>query len=416
MDKDRTKQDEKKGLEKMMNRKARVWLALFAALALLCAGCGGTKAPPPADSAAGTEIAEENAAESQNAGDAAEIDYLSIYAPVLDETRGVLLYGIEDGRGYQYAASGILEMRSWMDADGLLSSVGYAITDVSGDGAPELLVGIIPDNTGEVEIKNSILGGYAWKDGEIVTFLDGWGRNGYQWMGGGRFYNSGSAGAMSSVFGVYQITPDGAELVCEDFYFTAEKDENYEEIVFYHNTTGLWDKDAPETLAISEDEFWHSVQAYADQCLPLEMTAFSEYPRTGTEGDEGHVSQTDTGEVRVDYAADVLSNLPYFEDVSADEVGIEEKVVFQSANGVQDFKVLALQLEDVDDEGHATFSTSVVYEQPELQAGVPLVVPMAFPGDIPNNGFSYVDSQGVTRRFTVSVSGFDGSLVTAPFD
>jgi len=33
-----------------------------------------------------------------------------------------------------------------------------------------------------------LLGGYSRKDGEPVCFLEGWARNVYEWLGGGRFF------------------------------------------------------------------------------------------------------------------------------------------------------------------------------------------------------------------------------------
>lgn len=38
------------------------------------------------------------------------------------------------------------------------------------------------------------------------------------------------------------------------------------------------------------------------------------------------------------------------------------------------------------------------------------VAGLEFPGDMPSNGISYVDADGVTRNFAVDMSGMDGSL------
>ena len=40
---------------------------------------------------------------------------------------------------------------------------------------------------------------------------------------------------------------------------------------------------------------------------------------------------------------------------------------------------------------------------------------MMFFGTIPNNGISYVDGEGVTRRFVLDQSGEDGSLLMTEF-
>ena len=422
----------------MKKVKTTVWLLLVAILSILCLGCGAKKSAPEKQTSDGMTQSAENEAELKDAGkdvdaaeseaaatneDAAEnqdeqIDYLSIYAPVLNEVYAVLRDGFDEEGDYWYTSFGVIETAQWSDSGDALDSVGYAIMDVSGDGIPELLVGtipVVPSDSGAPEVdtpdaKSMLLEGYTCQDGALLNFLEGYARSRYQWMGGDRFYYHGSSGAMYTMFGAYQLIPDGTQLICEDCYFTDLKGGSDSEIGFYHNTLGAWDMDVSEELDLSEDAFWAVQQAYEDQCVSPELTAFSNYPYAE------YADQTGSGTVRVDYAADVLPNLDYFEDVSSSETAIEDKVVFQTAEDVEDFKVLALELQDVDENGHAVFSVAVVYEQPVLQAGVPLVVPMTFPGDTPHDGFSYVDEEGITRQFSISVSGMDGSLITAPLD
>jgi hypothetical protein len=70
----------------------------------------------------------------------------------------------------------------------------------------------------------------------------------------------------------------------------------------------------------------------------------------------------------------------------------------------------------VDAEGKATFDVETVFNIPSLRSGIPLAVPMSFPGDIPSNGFSYTDTDGTTKTYSIGVSGRDGSLVVTPLD
>lgn len=399
-----------------MKRKGRIaWLLTAAMLAALCAGCGakGMDAPtgpavpdtPPAAQEQTTEPAPP------------EIDYDAVYTPVLDETCEVLYNGYDDERGYRYVPAGLYELAMWLDRDELLGSVGYVIADLSGDGVPELLIGMLPDETAEVETKCVVFGGYTCSGGEPAAFLEGWARNSYQWLGGGRFYNFGSAGAVYSAFGAFRLSEDATELICEDFYFTHEKDESFQEIGLYHNTTGAWDREASEELDMTDEAFWQIMDAYESECLPLELTPFSDYAYTGAiDAPRGSGS-----EVRADYLEDVAAELTYYEDAALYDGSLgggdyETTVVFRSDAGVRTFRVLALALRDVDAAGRAVFDVSTVLELPALRAGIPLAVPMSFPGDIPNNGFSYVDEQGITRQFTLSMSGRDGSLVIAPLE
>lgn len=102
-------------------------------------------------------------------------------------------------------------------------------------------------------------------------------------------------------------------------------------------------------------------------------------------------------------------------DTEHDEymVGDEESrtmLLFTAEKTVTDFKVLALTSFDFDENGNTSFSTETVYEQPELTPDRPLLAGLVFLGDIPNNGISYVDENGVEKRYAVDMSGMDGSL------
>lgn len=90
-------------------------------------------------------------------------------------------------------------------------------------------------------------------------------------------------------------------------------------------------------------------------------------------------------------------------------------VLFTAVNPVKDFRLLAIQLQDVDKDGNAIFSTEDVHQQDMLTPGHPLVAYLDFFGDIPNNGIAFVDEKGNTRYFAVSISGEDGSLQLIEF-
>lgn len=408
----------------MNKRLSIIRPALAALLAVVCAGCAArtpdmpestANAPAPAPSQAQAQTQTLPQPETRGADDETA-DYTALYAPALDEICDVLYNGFREDAAYSYANNGILEMSGWMGTDALLAAVGYRIEDLSGDGVPELLVGMVPGDSPQPWEKDVVLGGFTYKDGEIVTFLDGWARNSYQWLGGGRFYNMGSNGAASSVFGEFVLSPDGTSLSCEDFYFTDLKSTDEADIVYYHNTTGVWDTDASEELAVSDDDFLTIMQSYEARTQRLELTPFSACEYAGSA-----LRQTDC-KVRASYWEDAGVDLAACEDASAYLAGFypagtefETTVVFRAEEAVSDFKLLALALRDVDADGNAVYDIDEIFCLSTLRPDAPLAVPMSFPGDIPSGGFSYTDTDGTLRRFTVSVSGMDGSLVVAPF-
>ena len=77
--------------------------------------------------------------------------------------------------------------------------------------------------------------------------------------------------------------------------------------------------------------------------------------------------------------------------------------------------LLRLTFTEISEEGKVSFDVEERYGQKELLPGRPLLVRMMFFGTIPNNGISYVDGEGVTRRFVLDQSGEDGSLLMTEF-
>ena len=56
-----------------------------------------------------------------------------------------------------------------------------------------------------------------------------------------------------------------------------------------------------------------------------------------------------------------------------------------------------------------------IYSAGDVSAEKPLLVKLTFIGSIPNYGISYEDNSGAVKKFTISQSGFDGSLELTPF-
>ena len=116
--------------------------------------------------------------------------------------------------------------------------------------------------------------------------------------------------------------------------------------------------------------------------------------------------------LRVRWADDSLTEIDEFVAHSGEyEVGI---VFTTERPAVQNFKVLSISLEDVDND-IAVYSVLELYAQDILTPERPLLVRTSFPGDMPSNGISYTDDTGATRYFSVSESGFDGSLILNEF-
>ena len=126
-----------------------------------------------------------------------------------------------------------------------------------------------------------------------------------------------------------------------------------------------------------------------------------------TETAEPFVPQETT--VHVDYAqGDYVNGAVDEFNIPEDFTGV--RVWFTTNETVTDFRILHLTCETIDDDGNLTFAVEEVYSQPELTPDRPLAAGLEFPGDMPSNGISYVDTDGVIRKYAVDMSGRDGSL------
>lgn len=267
-------------------------MLLAAALALLlsCAGCAGNmernnremrSVPEQAGQSAQTEAKAPAAEEDGNVSAGGILDMLGVenevelYRPVLDPCCRCLRGELPEDE-YDRVPSGLSELSYWMEPEEAMNTVGYWFGDLNGDGISELLVGML-DTDGESSAKGLVLGGYTVADREIVCVLEGWNRNSYQWLGDNRFLNSGSGGAMYSMFGTFRLPPDARELECEDLYFTWEQNEDYTEIGYYHNTTGVWEKESADEMNITGEEFWELRENLASEAQSVDYTPFARY-------------------------------------------------------------------------------------------------------------------------------------------
>ena len=81
---------------------------------------------------------------------------------------------------------------------------------------------------------------------------------------------------------------------------------------------------------------------------------------------------------------------------------------------INNFKIYDAEIGTVTDSTTGFRVIAEIYEQAEINAGVPFVYRIVFPGDVPTRVVSYEDADGEMKAFSLSTSGKDGSLVVAP--
>lgn len=105
---------------------------------------------------------------------------------------------------------------------------------------------------------------------------------------------------------------------------------------------------------------------------------------------------------------ELLAQPQDFFEFIADDTEYQVKVELSTDMVVKNFRVLSLNIDNVNEEGTMVFSENEMYSLEMLTPEKPLVVGLVFAGDIPNMGISYVDANGMERVYGIALSGQDG--------
>ena len=260
-----------------MKINALILALLLAVTASLSLGCSAketeAEAAPVIEELPVEETAEEVPQETDAPAEE-EFNYADLYIGVMNDLYNFIL-GSGEAMGWG-GEIGIEEALYGNHGEESLNTVGYAIRDISGDGIPELLIGGMPDPE-YPEFKNTLYALYSVVEGEPICLFEGSARNAFFMMRDGLFLYQGSGGAMYSIVATYGISADGSDLFCKDYYFTHEKDGNFEDIRIYHNTTGDWDPSVSEETDLDPDGFWQIYDELAAQLADPGLAPISEY-------------------------------------------------------------------------------------------------------------------------------------------
>ena len=207
---------------------------------------------------------EENSAVALPAGTDA-------YAPILENLRNILTKGLE-GRDREDGEYGVMEAVQGREGSEALRSVGWLVRDLSGDGVPELVIGSVEQGEDGKFRGSQIYALYTLKNGKPHLTQEGTFRNAFALMDNGQFFHHGSGGAMYSIFGVFALTQDGTSLVCQNYWFTHEKNRTTWELGFYHNSSGQMDTAVSEE--VSETTFMEQTEKLSQQRRDYEFSVF----------------------------------------------------------------------------------------------------------------------------------------------
>ncbi len=164
-----------------------------------------------------------------------------------------------------------------------LNEIGYCIEDISGDGIPELIIGVIRRNENR---GTRIISLYTMVDGEALIARNGkariigWGRNRYYLLGEGLLYHEGSSGAQYSFHSIEQISKDGTSVKTLEVFATYIYENGVPCFGNYHL---IYDEDGDYTVEEkdkndnSDKSEWRSRSECMNRTLILDLIPMSEY-------------------------------------------------------------------------------------------------------------------------------------------
>lgn len=246
---------------------------IFSSCALRDADGGAWRETCDVQTEAQTEAQAE--AESETAADESPVDYEAIFAPVIDEFYKVYC-GEIDMDNLPDGAYAVIDAAHSTEFSGTLPDVGYLIYDLSGDGVPELIIGSVPTGDAAAYIGTMIYALYVVEDGEAKCTLSSWNRSSYHVMDGGLFYQ-GSGSAAHSGYGIFSLSEDGRETVCEDFWFSFEYNGDFYDLRVWHNKVGEMDIGSSALLDMTLDEFEAQRSELRGRTYVLPLVHFENY-------------------------------------------------------------------------------------------------------------------------------------------
>ena len=114
------------------------------------------------------------------------------------------------------------------------------------------------------------------------------------------------------------------------------------------------------------------------------------------------------------WADDVLSNYSDYTEFTGDTFTESGRVLIGVMGAVKDFRILALSVDHISDNGDISYYYETLYTQEYMTPDCPIVVRMTFAGSFPNYGFAFTDANGDEYMYALYLSGMDGSVGIEP--
>lgn len=362
---------------------------LILSTSLLVFGCGDEK-----------KAAQAAPSSTPQAAQTVQADYAQQYAPILESAYAFVLKNGEEKEGFNSLA----EVKQFNGAEKAGAIIGYTMQDISGDGVPELLLGYAEQKQGQGYYGNDLYAVYTLVDGKPQLQFEAWFKDRLRLLKGNTLFMQGTSGAAESYTGRFAL--EGTKKKCLDFFFTKPDEHNPERIIVYHNQIGTSDPKQSEKSAVTLEELGDMGSDFSFE--PVEFVPLKNYPQQGLKGlAKKHIN--------IEWQRDSRLDLAQAESFSAPNAAPSARVVLTSDEALPNFKVLGLDVANIDESGHISYNTKALYTKASLPKNTPFVLTLTTFESIPYTGIAFEDDLGRARRFTIEQSGMDGSVSLSEF-
>lgn len=245
-------------------------LALAAAMLTGCVqdGDAPTTLPEDAQQTVSGGDAQDDAQDVGNEGQQSILEndpsngcYEELLAAFCAVAAGEYDDGVFDG------GTGVMEAAMGRTREEGLALVGYAVTDISGDGVPELIIGSLDEND---EVGTTYAVYSCANGGEPVLAFEGYARSRMCYAGGNRFVFRGSSGAAYSYCGEYELSANGTRLNCVELWYSYPHDGDFDDVRYYVNHTG-GTEEADAEMGTTLEVFTDMCDEFSAKAQPIEL-------------------------------------------------------------------------------------------------------------------------------------------------
>jgi hypothetical protein len=289
-------------------------------------------------------------------------------------------YDLTDGFGYNWLAPKVLGGNK----AGNFVNTGFAFRDINGDDVPELIIGTIENKDTNTGSNLGVVYSYGKKYQSLDEVLESWDRNRYTLLENKNIVNEASNGALNFSLDHFKLDSD-MKVKHISFVFAVPNDTN-DGVDYYSNVDGITSKLV--SVKLENYDYEKNAAELFEGAAKIEFTPLSSFKTS---------VPLKASEMKADSKADETFNL-------SETAG--ENILFTAT---EDIRMLRINSITLNQETSSTYKR--LYRLDELKAGKTLAAGLPFAGDLSAYDISFIDSTGVMRSYTLSVSGKDGSLI-----